>query len=612
MASGACVTTSRSRAREVDPLAARSIVLSVALGLGAMAAPAEGQAPPNFVVILADDMGYGDLGPYDHDEDPGTPMVSNTPVLDQMASEGVRLTNFYASSPVCSPTRAALLTGRHHTRFGLTGVFFPDDPHGLPESEITLAELLQSEGYATGLVGKWHLGDLPEYLPENHGFGAFYGVPYSNDMLPFYVMRDYSPVVYDPDQSSLTQDFIAEAQAFITGAVAQSQPFFLYLPFTAPHVPVYVSSPFQGATGRGLYADCIFELDSNVGQLLAHIASLGIDGNTCVVFTSDNGPWDNTHGPEPGHPDPWRWVGGSAGPLRGSKAQVFEGGLRVPFVARWPGQIPPGLVVDEPAICMDLFTTLAAFAGAEVPADRVIDGRDLSGLLTASGGSPPVGFFFYESFHSDSPDWGSRQMRAMRSGKWKLHFDIDSVPVDLYDLELDVGESTPVVDPAQIALLWDQARDFNCRLDDLPLPDGDPVNFARYRPVVASSSLDCNTSSRAVDGDLGTIWESATSGDEWIYVDLGIRRRVRYVLLRWGAAYALQYQIDVSADAATWTTVHTADAGAGGSEFVALNAPGRFVRMRGLQPATQGYALEELGIYSITSRAGGSRSALFH
>ena len=364
------------------------------------ATPTEGP-PPNIVLIFADDLGYGDLGVFGA-------TGYQTPNLDRLAREGVRFTDFYAAQAVCSASRAALLTGCYPNRIGILGALGPRSKIGISDSETTMAEVLKSRGYATAIVGKWHLGDAPRFLPTRHGFDSYFGLPYSNDMRPSNLSKAHYPplpliegeavIETNPDQSQLTTRYAEHAVEFIeTNA---DRPFFLYLAHSMPHVPLFVSEKFAGKTERGLFGDVIEEVDWSVGQVLDTLERLGIDGNTIVMFTSDNGPW-LVYGDH----------AGSAGPLREGKGTTFDGGQREPFVARWPGHIQPGTVVDEPAMTIDLLPTLAGLAGAEVP--EGIDGLDIAPLLTGEPGatSPHEVFYFY---------WG-RELQAVRSGRWKLH-----------------------------------------------------------------------------------------------------------------------------------------------------------------------------------------------
>jgi arylsulfatase A len=425
-------------------------LLLTSLTLLVTAGRARGQSasasrPPNFVVIFADDLGYADVGSF------GARGYA-TPHLDRMAREGVRLTNFYVAQAVCSASRAALLTGCYPNRVGIRGALDHTARHGLNADEMTIAEVLKPRGYRAAMFGKWHLGHHPQFLPTRQGFDEYYGLPYSNDMWPHHPGRpNYYPplpliegertIAENPDQSRLTTDYTERAVKFIERN--KDKPFFLYVAHTMPHVPLFVSEKFKGKTKRGLYGDVIAEIDWSVGQILAALKRHKLDDHTLVIFTSDNGPWAE-YGDH----------AGSAGRLRNSKGTAFEGGVRVPFVARWPKRIPAGRVSDAPAMTIDVLPTLAQLAGAKLP-ERAIDGRDIWPLLTARRGarSPHDALYFY---------WGG-ELHAVRSGKWKLHLPHPSkevvepgkggrpgranpikVELSLYDLERDAGETTDV------------------------------------------------------------------------------------------------------------------------------------------------------------------------
>ena len=372
-------------------------------------------APPNVVVIFADDLGYGDLGAYGH------PTIS-TPNLDRMAREGQKWTSFYVAASVCTPSRATLLTGRLPVRSGMahdrSRVLFPDSYGGLPPGEITIAEILKERGYATAAVGKWHLGHLPQFLPTRQGFDSYYGIPYSNDMdrvadsprgraafedpqvrywnVP--LMRDEEIIERPAEQTTITKRYTQEAVRFIKQN--RDRPFFLYLAHNMPHLPLFRSDEFAGVSRRGLYGDVIEEIDESVGQVLDTLRSEGLAENTLVVFTSDNGPWLR-----------FDYLGGSAGPLRDGKGSTWEGGMREPAVFWWPGRIQPG-TNHEMGSTLDLLPTIAGLAGAEVPTDRVIAGLDISPALFAAGPSPRDTMFFYR---------GTRVFAA-RVGNYKAHF----------------------------------------------------------------------------------------------------------------------------------------------------------------------------------------------
>lgn len=358
----------------------------------------------NFVVIYADDLGYGDLGCYGH------PTI-RTPNLDRMAAEGAKFTQWYSAAPVCTPSRAALLTGRYAVRSGLTRVLFPDSEGGIPAGETTLAEVLKGAGYQTAAVGKWHLGHLPQYLPTRHGFDSYYGIPYSNDMHPHEgpgspgnpkhpplpLMRDERVIATEPDQSMLTPRYTEEAVRRIRAF--RGRPFFLYYAHTFPHVPLYASPRFRGASARGLYGDVVEEIDWSVGEVLKALAETGQEKNTLVVFTSDNGPWLER-----------RAHGGSAGLLREGKATTWEGGVRVPFLARQPGRVMPRRTSAQVGSMLDLLPTFAAMAGA-APPSVTLDGEDLSRELCTEAPVRERALYY----------WNATQLCAVRQGPWKLH-----------------------------------------------------------------------------------------------------------------------------------------------------------------------------------------------
>lgn len=350
------------------------------------------EPPPNVIVILADDLGYGDLACYGHSR-------FQTPAIDRLATEGAKLTNFNTPAPFCAPTRASLLTGRYPFRNGMTGNPAPDASPAvnvlhLRGTEITLPQLLAGAGYATGMIGKWHLGHAqPEWTPTHRGFQEYFGILYSNDMRPVQLIEGDQAVEYPVVQANLTQRFTRRAIDFIRQH--RERPFFLYLAHPMPHKPLAASEAFYKKSGAGLYGDVIAELDWSVGEVIAELDKLGLAKNTLVIFTSDNGPS----------------FGGSTGGLRGAKASSYEGGYRVPFIARWPGKIPAGHVNPALATTPDVFSTVLKLANVPTPGDRTIDGRDLMPALTSPA----------ESAHKVVPGHLGAEVATVRDQRWKLH-----------------------------------------------------------------------------------------------------------------------------------------------------------------------------------------------
>jgi arylsulfatase A len=351
----------------------------------AQSSPAANANTPNIVFILCDDLGFGDLSCY------GSKI--RTPNLDRMAAEGMRFTNFCSADPVCSPSRAALLTGRYPTRVGVPRVFFPQDKDGLNLDEKTLADILRARGYKTMCIGKWHLGRPTEYLPTNRGFDAYYGIPYSNDMTPRVLMRNTSVVEDNTSLDTLTKRYTEQAIGFIRDA--KDSRFFLYLPHTFPHIPLGASAEFRGKSSQGLYGDVVEELDWSVGEILRTLKETGADDNTLVMFSSDNGPWYQ----------------GSPGKLRGRKNTTYEGGVREPFIARWPKHIPKGRVSDAVCSMMDVFPTVAKLCGAVLP-EKPLDGLDIWPILTGRKQQLDRDPLLYFNV------W---DLQCARWGNWKLH-----------------------------------------------------------------------------------------------------------------------------------------------------------------------------------------------
>ncbi len=361
---------------------------------------------PNVIIIFTDDQGYQDVACF------GSPDIV-TPNLDQMAKEGVKLTHFYAAQAVCSASRAALLTGCYPNRIGIHQAFMPNSTIGLHHDEITIAEMLKSNGYHTALYGKWHLGDHAQFMPNNHGFDDFYGIPYSNDMWPNHPQQgpifDFGPLpLYDnqaiidtlEDQSMLTTQFTEKSLSFIDKH--KDEPFFLYLAHPQPHVPLFVSNKFKGKSKRGLYGDVIMEIDWSVGEILKRLKKHNLEENTIVIFTSDNGPW-LAYGDH----------SGSALPLREGKGTALEGGQREPCIIRYPGKIEAGSTVHSPAMTIDILPTLAAITGSSLP-EKQIDGKNIWSVLTGqTSQSPHEAYFFYYRIN---------ELHGVRYGDWKLYF----------------------------------------------------------------------------------------------------------------------------------------------------------------------------------------------
>ena len=413
----------------------RTILLTL-FGVWAMHAAA---AAPNYVLIFCDDLGYGDLGCYGSTK-------NRTPRIDAMAKEGMRFTSFLSSSPVCTPSRASLLTGCYARRVGMhqdfTGhwVLIPRSRRGMHADEWTLPEMLKAKGYATACIGKWHLGDQPPHLPTAHGFDEYYGIPYSNDMAsarrgdpPLPLVQDTKVIEAPANQAMLTKRYTREAIQFIERN--KSKPFFLYLPHTFPHLPLFASKEFHGKSANGRYGDSVEEIDWSTGKILDVLKQHGLDKNTLVIFTSDNGSNGRN--------------GGSNAPLSGSKGGTMEGGMRVPMIARWPGRIPAGSKCNELTSTMDFLPTLAALSGGLLSANK-IDGHDITPLLTGTkGAASPYEVFYY---------YRRRQLQAVRWGDWKWHLPLGNTfpnwttanqkgrgrPGKLVNLKKDLAEKVDV------------------------------------------------------------------------------------------------------------------------------------------------------------------------
>ena len=429
---------------------------------------ADTPSKPNLVVILFDDLGYGDIGPFGS-------KLNRTPNLDRMAAEGMKLTSFY-TAPVCSASRAQLMTGCYAKRVSISGALFPVSTVGLNPKETTIAEYLKQQGYATQVVGKWHLGDQPEFLPTRQGFDHFFGIPYSNDMgaqprtptgqkprPPLPLLRDERTIEAPPEQHSLTERFTDESLAFIRSN--RQRPFFLYLAHIATHVPLEAGKAFRGKSANGAYGDWVEEADWSVGRILEALREMKLERSTLVVFTSDNGPWISKGK-----------NAGIATPLRGSKFSCWEGGMRVPAVAWWPGKIPAGAVSDAVTSGMDLLPTAVGLAGGKIPADRRLDGKDLWPLLSGREQKSPHDALCY---------WDGLWLAAVRAGEWKLQIrpqketehETGGKPVDVYAI-----------------------KDFTPRLYNLQSDPGETTDLAASHPDVVKRLQDLI---RPMDEDLG-------------------------------------------------------------------------------------------------------------
>ncbi len=366
-------------------LTRRNFIATATAATATLSALPKNQKKPNIVFIMCDDLGYGDLGCY------GSSI--RTPNLDQLAAEGLRCTNFDSADPVCSPSRAALLTGRYPTRVGVPRVFFPQDKEGLNLDEVTLANVAKAQGYKTACFGKWHLGRPDAYLPTSRGFDQYFGIPYSNDMNPRPLLEGTKVVEEIATLETITQRYTEHAVNFIRESAGS--PFFLYLPHTFPHIPLAASERFRGKSAEGLYGDVVEELDWSVGEVLKELKRSGLERDTLVFFTSDNGPWYQ----------------GSPGKLRGRKTTTYEGGVREPFIARWPGKIPAGRTSDAVLSMLDIFPTVTKLIGGELPA-KPLDGIDIWPILSGEKKSIDRDLLLYFD------NW---DLQCARWNNWKLH-----------------------------------------------------------------------------------------------------------------------------------------------------------------------------------------------
>ena len=456
----------------IDRRALIGLIFTLVLGVPVWGA--EAQRLPNVVIVFIDDMGYADIGPFGA-------KGYQTPNLDRMAEEGRVFTDFYVTQAVCSSSRAGLMTGCYNVRVGILGALNHRASHGINSGEMTLAEVVKQKGYAAGCYGKWHLGHHPKFLPTNHGFDEYLGLPYSNDMWPYHPTggKNYPPLplvdgtrVVDPevtgkDQEQLTTRYTERAVRFIEKN--KDRPFLVYLPHSMVHVPLYVSDKFRGKSERGLFGDVVMEIDWSVGRILETLRKHKLEKQTIVIFTSDNGPW-LSYGDH----------AGSTGPLREGKGTMFDGGCREPTVMWWPGTIPAGTVCRTPAMTIDLLPTIAHLIGAKLP-EHTIDGKNIWPLIAGEPGakSPHEAYFFY---------YGS-QLQAVRMGQWKLHFPhkyrtlagkpggTGGTPVPyqqaeiglaLFDLEDDVGETADVAGqhPEVVAKVKELAERMRAELGD--------------------------------------------------------------------------------------------------------------------------------------------------
>ena len=395
---------------------------------------------PNIVFIFADDLGYGDLSSYGASD-------INTPNIDFIGKNGIKFTDFYSVSSVCTPSRAGMLTGRYPQRFGLNGVLFPDSHTGLPSSEYTIAELLRDNGYKTGMVGKWHLGHKYEFLPLQQGFDFFYGIPYSNDMASTVYFAGNDVVDYYPDQSQMTKKLTEEAVKYIDRNKENN--FYLYVAHPMPHVPIYASEKFRGSSDRGLYGDVIQELDWSVGEIIKRLEELNILDETLVIFSSDNGPWLTM-----------RDMGGSAGELRNGKMYTFEGGMRVPTLAMMKGLIPEGIESNEIISQLDWMPTFASLSRSQIPKEVIIDGDDITEILRGNSFEYERDYLFFDY----------EKLEAYRRGDWKVKLPYEGWPGSWYKSPIDSHDTLLFnlrKDPGEKNNIFDSNREMAKSLIDL-------------------------------------------------------------------------------------------------------------------------------------------------
>ncbi|EDM26424.1 arylsulfatase A [Lentisphaera araneosa HTCC2155] len=527
---------------------------------------------PNFIVIFTDDQGYQDLGCF------GSPKIK-TPEIDQMAKEGARYTNFYSANAICSASRAALLTGRYPSRNGVFHVYYPGASQGLKPSEITIAEVLKTAGYRTSIIGKWHLGDRNQFLPTNQGFDSYFGIPFSNDMwmskdlaladdiklfggvtveqiksgeaskavkgekrggkVP--LMRDEEVVEYPVDQTYITQRYTDEALKIIKESEKKKQPYFIYLAYAMPHVPLYASPKFAGKSARGPYGDTVEEMDYHVGRILKHLKSSGADKNTLVIFTSDNGPWNLGE------------RGGSALPLRGAKFSTYEGGHRVPCVMWWPGTIPAGTDSAEIATTLDFMPTFAKLANAQLP-NRTLDGKNIAPMLRDGnkGKSPYEKFYF----------WSKNHIEALRIGNMKLRMSWDKKnnvrkETELFNLEGDIAEShnlapqMPEKVAAMTKMLLEAEQEQLVQAEfETPVPQAPSFTAATF--IQSSGHQYKNVAKNAFDKNEKTRWTPKGQKNLWLQIEFKEAQTSSEFKITWEKEATYRYAIGTSMDGDNW------------------------------------------------------------